>query len=41
MRDGDVAVLLALVWVIDYIARPQREIHALEGLLPICLTTSR
>lgn len=32
----DVVVLLALVWVIDYIARQRREIHALEGLLPIC-----
>jgi hypothetical protein len=32
----DVVVLLALVWVIQHIARQQREIHALQGLLPIC-----
>jgi hypothetical protein len=32
----DVVVLLALVWVIQHIARQQREIQVLEGLLPIC-----
>jgi hypothetical protein len=32
----DVVVLLGLVWVIQYIVRQQREIHALQGLLPIC-----
>ena len=31
----DVVVLLAMVWVIQYIARQQREIQVLEGLLPI------
>jgi hypothetical protein len=32
----DVAVLVALAWVIDYIARQRRELHVLEGMLPIC-----
>ena len=32
----DVVVLLALVQMIDYIARQRRELHVLEGMLPIC-----
>jgi hypothetical protein len=32
----DIFVLLALVRVIDHIARQQREIRVLQGLLPIC-----
>jgi hypothetical protein len=32
----DVMTLLALVAVIDYLARQRREIQVLEGLLPIC-----
>ena len=32
----DVLVLLALVQIIDYVARQRREIHVLEGMLPIC-----
>jgi hypothetical protein len=32
----DVVVLLALVQVIHYLTRQQREIQVLEGLLPIC-----
>jgi hypothetical protein len=32
----DVVVLLVLVQQIDYIARQRREIHVLEGMLPIC-----
>jgi hypothetical protein len=32
----DVIVLLALVQIIDYVARQRREIHVLEGMLPIC-----
>jgi hypothetical protein len=32
----DLVVLLALVQVIAYIRRQRREIHVLEGMLPIC-----
>ena len=32
----DVVVLLALAQMIDYIARQRRELHVLEGMLPIC-----
>jgi hypothetical protein len=32
----DIVVMLALVRIIDYIARQRREIHVLEGMLPIC-----
>jgi hypothetical protein len=31
-----ILVLLALVQIIDHIARQRREIHVLEGMLPIC-----
>jgi len=40
LRAGDAAVdiivLLALVQVIAHVARQRREIHVLEGMLPIC-----
>lgn len=32
----DILVLLSMVWMIDHIARQRREIHVLEGMLPIC-----
>jgi hypothetical protein len=32
----DVIVLLALVQIIDYVARQRREIQVLTGMLPIC-----
>jgi hypothetical protein len=32
----DMLVLLGLVWIVDYLARQRREIHVLEGMLPIC-----
>jgi hypothetical protein len=31
-----VLVLLALAWVVDFIARQRREIYVLEGMLPVC-----
>lgn len=32
----DIIVLLAIVWIVAFIARQQREISVLEGMLPIC-----
>jgi hypothetical protein len=32
----DVLVLVALAWVVDHIRRQRREIHVLQGMLPIC-----
>jgi hypothetical protein len=37
----DVAVLLGMTQIIDYVARQRREILVLEGMLPICLFCKR
>ena len=32
----DILVLLALVWMVQYVARQRHEINVLEGMLPTC-----
>jgi hypothetical protein len=32
----DILVLLALVWMVEYVARQRQEINVLEGMLPTC-----